>query len=275
MLKQRIITALALVALLVGAMAIGPRAFGAVLLLGMGIAAFEWLRLAAHTRTVAATLACAMVALLLVVLAGPAPAPGTVATVGAVALGLWLVIVAVVARAARAPVHIGRGASTVACVLLLSAAAYSAIALLRDSFTLLISAMAIVWMADIAAYFSGRRWGRAKLAVQISPGKTWAGAVGALVGVAALATVLYVLAPHWPVFSTVILQRWSFPVGMLLLCGLVVLSIVGDLFESLLKRQAGVKDSGTLLPGHGGVFDRIDALLPVLPVAALIVAKSA
>lgn len=125
---------------------------------------------------------------------------------------------------------------------------------------LLLAAMALIWVADIAAYFAGRRFGRHKLAPSISPGKTWEGAIGAAFG--ALAYVL--LLQHYgivPVASNM---------GLLALCVavLVAVSIVGDLFESMVKRQAGAKDSSQLLPGHGGILDRIDSLTSTLPVLA-------
>lgn len=117
----------------------------------------------------------------------------------------------------------------------------------------LISCIAIVSLADSAAYFAGKRFGRNKLAPEISPGKTWEGVMGALSAV----TVLGVMLCYFMQYSLwLIIVLWL----------LVVLSIVGDLFESLLKRQAGLKDSGQLLPGHGGVLDRIDGLIPTLPV---------
>lgn len=121
----------------------------------------------------------------------------------------------------------------------------------------------IVWTADVAAYFTGRALGRRKLAPSISPGKTWEGVAGALVAVAlytALCAGLYASAADIP------------PLAWLMIPAALVLgvaSIVGDLFESALKRQAGLKDSGRILPGHGGVLDRIDALVPVLPLAML------
>lgn len=126
----------------------------------------------------------------------------------------------------------------------------------------LLAIMAVVWMADIAAYFSGRAFGKHKLAPNISPGKTWEGAVGAGVGVIIYGLVL----------------RYSFPYYLdiatpLLVLGLVLLtavSVIGDLFESLLKRQSGIKDSSQLLPGHGGVLDRIDSLTSTLPLVTLL-----
>ncbi|NMG67437.1 phosphatidate cytidylyltransferase [Azoarcus indigens] len=128
---------------------------------------------------------------------------------------------------------------------------------------LLLAAMAVVWVADIAAYFSGRAFGRHKLAPAISPGKTWEGAYGAAAGVLLFG---YIVA-----FSV---GGAAQPAGnLLLLAPILVLvtavSIIGDLFESLLKRQAGMKDSGTLLPGHGGVLDRIDSLTSTLPLIGL------
>lgn len=130
---------------------------------------------------------------------------------------------------------------------------------------LLLGIMALVWMADIAAFFSGRRFGKHKLAPSISPGKTWEGVVGAALGVscyAALAGWGSGLV-HGPVnILWLVLASWLW----------LALSVTGDLFESAIKRQAGVKDSGTLLPGHGGLLDRIDALTSALPLAALVLA---
>ncbi len=125
----------------------------------------------------------------------------------------------------------------------------------------LLGIMSTVWLADIAAYFSGRRFGKHKLAPNISPGKTWEGAAGAVVLVS-----LYVLAIVWAAALGGTAPRWYFLLPAIWLW--VALSIMGDLFESAVKRQAGVKDSGTLLPGHGGLLDRIDALTSTLPFAA-------
>lgn len=123
----------------------------------------------------------------------------------------------------------------------------------------LLGVMCMVWVADISAYFTGRKFGRNKLAPNISPGKTWEGVAGALLGVLIYAVCV--------MSANGILQHYS----LLLFAILgVALSVVGDLFESVIKRQAGVKDSGTLLPGHGGLLDRIDALTSTLPLAALV-----
>lgn len=126
----------------------------------------------------------------------------------------------------------------------------------------LLAIMAVVWLADIAAYFFGRTFGKRKLAPSISPGKTWAGAIGG-----GLAVVVYgfILAPQLPGKLSV-----NYGLLLLVLIVLVAISITGDLFESLLKRQAGLKDSSNVLPGHGGVLDRIDSLTSTLPLVALI-----
>jgi phosphatidate cytidylyltransferase len=132
--------------------------------------------------------------------------------------------------------------------------------------SLLLAVLGAVWISDTAAYFAGRRFGKRKLAPSISPGKTWEGVAGALaaVGLYALAWAYLGGALAWSGPMRVA-PAWVLPV----LLGLAAVGIVGDLFESLIKRQAGVKDSGTLLPGHGGMLDRIDAPVAMLPLAVL------
>jgi phosphatidate cytidylyltransferase len=136
---------------------------------------------------------------------------------------------------------------------------------------LLLAIMALVWIADIAAYFAGRRFGRRKLAPAISPGKTWEGVLGALVAVLAYGIVLDVLAHSRVTVLTPFFDGLWGGIAVLAMLALVALSVLGDLFESWMKRGAGRKDSSSLLPGHGGVLDRIDALTSTLPVAALLV----
>ncbi len=275
MLKQRVITAAVLLALLAAALAAGATAFAAAMSILLGAGAFEWLRLAQHTATTALVAAIVFGAALFAVELAHLATSGVVLLASASMLAVWVGVAFVLVRAQRGSVRIARATSSLLCVLLLGAAAIAALDLMRHGVTLLISSLALVWVADTAAYFAGRRWGRTRLASKISPGKTWAGVGGALVAVMALAVALAWLAPGWPLFTTLLLQRLPPVLALLVLCGLVTLSIVGDLFESLLKRQAGAKDSGTTLPGHGGVLDRIDALLPVLPAAALLAAKVA
>lgn len=130
---------------------------------------------------------------------------------------------------------------------------------------LLLALMAVCWVADTSAYFAGRKFGKRKLAPTISPGKSWEGVIGAYVGVTIYA-LLIIQSPIAGVFG-----------GYAMLPGvwiLTALSIVGDLLESLFKRQAGIKDSSNLLPGHGGILDRIDSQLAILPVSAALLTLS-
>jgi phosphatidate cytidylyltransferase len=144
------------------------------------------------------------------------------------------------------------------------------VTLFSHSPVFLLSVMAMVWIADVGAYFSGKAFGKRKLAPSISPGKSWEGAIGgwlALLLIGAVTAASGSLPDTFP-SKVLALAGWS---GLILALTVVSMaSVVGDLFESLLKRRAGMKDSSSLLPGHGGVLDRIDALIPVLPIAALI-----
>jgi phosphatidate cytidylyltransferase len=141
------------------------------------------------------------------------------------------------------------------------------------SIDFLMSVLLVVWIADIAAYFSGKAFGKHKLAPDISPGKTWEGVVGAVAGVFLLSFVWLTVTDYfsWP--SRSIFDRLSAHGFVVLVSGLlflVIMSVAGDLIESLVKRSAGAKDSSQLLPGHGGILDRIDALLPTLPLAVML-----
>ncbi len=144
------------------------------------------------------------------------------------------------------------------------------LALFQYSTLYLFSVLAIVWVADIGAYFAGKAFGKHKLAPSISPGKSWEGVLGGWLAVLVLGS-LTVLHPAFEGTFTADLQLrfgWSGFVGAM--TSMVAASIVGDLFESQLKRRIGMKDSSNLLPGHGGVLDRIDALIPTLPMAVLL-----
>ncbi len=141
----------------------------------------------------------------------------------------------------------------------------------------LLSILTLVWTADVGAYFAGRalggRWSRTKLAVSISPGKSWEGVWGGMVGVIVLACVWrYVDLSTGATVPSLYTHIGQKSIGLLLLAAIFMaaMSVVGDLIESLVKRSAGVKDSSGLLPGHGGVLDRVDALLPALPLAMML-----
>ena len=148
--------------------------------------------------------------------------------------------------------------------LILLPAVFSALVELRAiSPGVLLAIMAVAWVSDSMAYFAGRAFGRHKLAPFISPGKTWEGAFGGLAGVTIFAIICFEFG--WKMTSFMSLAQI-----ILLWLVLGVAGIIGDLLESLMKRSAGVKDSGRVLPGHGGVLDRVDALLPILPLAAIV-----
>lgn len=145
------------------------------------------------------------------------------------------------------------------------------------SVNFLLSVMVLVWVADIAAYFAGKAFGtrfiKRKLAASISPGKSWEGVLGGMAGVLLLAWGWLLLdrsgATQGPSFFSMLAARHSMPVMLLVVLFMAAMSVVGDLVESLVKRSAGAKDSSALLPGHGGVLDRVDALLPTLPLAMM------
>lgn len=148
--------------------------------------------------------------------------------------------------------------------LILLPAVFGAMVELREiSAGMMLAIMAVAWVSDSFAYFIGRTVGRHKLAPYISPGKTWEGAVGGLAGVTIYAIICFQAGWQLPSLT-------SNGQTILLWLALAMTGIVGDLVESLMKRSAGVKDSGNILPGHGGVLDRVDALLPIMPLAAIV-----
>jgi phosphatidate cytidylyltransferase len=155
-------------------------------------------------------------------------------------------------------------------------ACFAAIVMLfQYSALFLLSVLVIVWSADIFAYVCGKTFGKNKLAPSISPGKSWEGAIGGGVVTVLLASLTVLFGGEALANTFAVRVQASFGwAGMLAVIALIVVaSVVGDLFESQLKRRAGMKDSSNLLPGHGGVLDRIDALVPVLPLAALIATR--
>lgn len=267
-LALRIGTGVVLVAAILAALfLLPPVGFAFVMLAIVSIAAHEWARLIELRggAVIAFTaLVFVMGAALLALMLASGFAPVVAAACGIATL-YWLAagIPSVLANwQPSSPV-----ARALAAFVVLEGALVAIVALQARSAAFALAAMAIVWIADTAAYFTGRRLGRHKLAPRISPGKTWEGAAGAVVAVVAYALLLVPLARRAGFAAEI--DATAIVVWILLAIALVALSIVGDLHESLLKRRAGVKDSGTLLPGHGGVLDRIDALLATMPPVAL------
>jgi phosphatidate cytidylyltransferase len=271
MLRTRVITALVLLAVIGAAAAGGPSTLLELLTLFVAVALYEWMRLAGCGQTVSVLCAIGYGALLggATVFAARVPQHAAAAASLAVCV-MWCGLGAAVARADRAQFKIPAGLSLLLGLVVLSVGWIALDSLLRQGVQWLVSVLAVVWIADIAAYFTGRAFGRHKLAPRVSPGKTWEGVYGALAfaGVAAVAA-----RTQWPradLWTNHLFSALAWPWALAAIWAVVALSIVGDLFESLLKRQAQVKDSGRLLPGHGGVLDRIDATLPALPAAVLI-----
>lgn len=271
MLKQRVITAVVLLIALVGALAWSPLAFAALVTLALAIAQAEWLQLAGWPFGAALGVTLAVGGVLFGILLF---APQWIDTISVpawvVATCAWFVIGLGLLRADPQRNRFPPAVSTALAFVLPASAWLAIVLLLRSGVAVLLSVFLIVWIADTAAYFAGRAFGKRKLAPHISPGKTWAGLWGAIIAAVAIALIVQLAWPAAEALSSRMIERLGIAVAILLLAALVVISVVGDLFESLLKRQAGAKDSGHLLPGHGGFYDRIDAMLAVLPPAALL-----
>lgn len=259
MLKTRIITALILAPSVIAAIYLLPLSwFAGFFFLLAALAANEFAQLAGWQSPWLRYGYCSVLALL-VVASWVQP---QLAVVGLIAGGLiWLLAPVLVLSFPRGRAVVALGWPVALAGLIICWAAWLALVFIRsapDGATWLLWAMLLVWGADIGAYFTGKRFGQRKLAPSVSPGKTWEGVWGG-VALAMLAC------------TALLLVMEAFTLLWLPLTGLlIVLSVFGDLFESVLKRVRGVKDSGALLPGHGGVLDRIDSLIAVLPWLALI-----
>jgi phosphatidate cytidylyltransferase len=279
MLRQRIITALLLLAIILPALfARQPEWFMGVALVLLCLAAWEWGQLNGCSKIFSWWFAGICLTLCIAIWAAGLPyrrLPMLWGLVGSAwVLGAGLLLRRGVAGWPGVP-RWGRFAGGVLALTL----AWLAVAQARVvGINFLLSVLALVWAADIAAYFSGRAFGRLKLAPSISPGKSWEGVWGGMAGVLALACAWVWADMHWQASVPSLYTRlFAQSLGFLVLAALfmVLMSVVGDLIESLVKRSAGVKDSSNLLPGHGGVLDRVDALLPAVPLAMMLVSMLA
>ncbi len=278
MLKQRILTALVLLAILLPALFYpDPAAFAGVVLVLMAGAAWEWGRLNGCSFAASLALSAVCVALCAAAwLAGWTAQPLTL--LWTLAAGVWVLGSAWLLRAGVPGwPRIPRALRLVLGVLGLWLAWLAVVQARIIGINFLLSVMTLVWMADIAAYFAGRAFGlrftKNKLAPSISPGKSWEGVWGGMAGVLLLGLCWVVADAHWEAAVPSLYSRlWARGAWLLLLGALFMacMSVVGDLIESLVKRSAGAKDSSNLLPGHGGVLDRVDALLPTLPIAMML-----
>ena len=271
MLLTRVITALVLLAALLPILFLLPPIYvGVFFLVALLAAAWEWSRLLVPQAGRAAliyALFCLAIILLLLGMQNPS----------------WqfaLLLLAVIFWFFIAPFILAKGMNLsleklkpfyIVLGLILLPATWFALVFLRElCLIFLLSSMALVWVADIGAYFVGKAFGKHKLALQISPGKSIEGAIGGLV----LCYIYAFLCVYFLPFESTLFGAWAIRFGwvpmFLMVTVLTAFSIFGDLFESQLKRLAGVKDSSHLLPGHGGVLDRVDALIPTMPIAALL-----
>ena len=275
MLKQHILTALVLLAILLPALLTSQAwPFAVLTMVAMAIGGWEWARLngaGALAVPLGAVLAAACALALYSGWATTAPRLAWWLAFAIWVLGGTWVLRAGVAGWPRAPRPVRWAIGLVALFTgWLALANAKAIGL-----NFILSVFFLVWSADVFAYFGGRALGKRKLAPAISPGKSWAGVWSGMVGALLVAAAWLVIDAAGSLgtesFYSIAANRFGF-VGMaLIVVFLVAMSVVGDLFESLVKRSAGAKDSSKLLPGHGGILDRVDGLLPVFPIALALV----
>jgi phosphatidate cytidylyltransferase len=279
MLKQRIITALALLALLLPALfASSPWPFMVLTVVLITAGAWEWGRLngmpplLAWAGALICLLACGVAQQLGWVRVTP---PWLWLTAG----GLWVLLGAwILHRGVPGWALWPRSERWLGGLLFLALAWVAMAQAHQRGVNFLLSVLVLVWAADVFAYFFGkaigRRWIKTRLASKISPGKSWEGVLGGMFGVLVVAFVWAEIDRQWDLpnlsfFSLLLAKGWWVALPALLFMS--AMSVVGDLVESLVKRSAGMKDSSALLPGHGGVLDRVDALLPALPLAMMVV----
>ena len=260
MLKQRIITALVLLPIALGGFfLLDGAAFAWFIGLVVTLGAWEWARLAGlQAQPLRVAYAVAVVVLLAALYMFPLFAHVLLA----VAVLWWLAATFLVLTYPDSSRYWGAMPGRLLIGLLILLPAWQGLVLLKQwpqANALIIAVMVLVWGADIGAYFSGKAFGKRKLAPRVSPGKSWEGVYG---GLAASLSITLVVGLQ---------QGWSASGLVLALLGaavVVLISVVGDLTESMFKRQSGIKDSSNLLPGHGGVLDRIDSLTAAIPVFA-------
>jgi phosphatidate cytidylyltransferase len=261
MFVTRLLTVAIALPLFIGALLLLPQQLWAVVLLPvLAIATWEWANLAGYPTSLRLVYAAAVVlsAVALFYFSSHGHIRIDIATYAASCI-FWVTV---------APLWLARGWTTRNPVLLGIAGwlalvpMWLALVQLQASPWALLLFLSIVWVADTSAYLAGKQWGRRKLAPRISPGKTWEGALGAAAAVVLYYGLLLIAAPAGGAYFQ---GGW----GLAVFAGVLALSVEGDLFESWMKRTAGVKDSGQLLPGHGGILDRIDGLTATMPAAAL------
>lgn len=289
MLKQRVITAIVLLLILIGSYMLVPVAFAGVMAIAFILAQWEWLKLSGLNSIISALIA--------VVVGGSAAAitylvsldlqvinhasqeyqqlyanlSGMFVMYLTVITLLWVGISIRVFFARKTGLPVNRIVVGITGVFFPPAAWLAFVAMYATfGISMVISLLAIVWVADIMAYFTGMAFGKHRMSPAISPKKSWEGVAGGMLSVMLLGLLFAWFAPEIKTIPGVIVESMGALVWIIIAYILVSLSIVGDLFESALKRQAGIKDSSNLLPGHGGFYDRLDAMMPTLPAGFLL-----
>ncbi len=262
MLKTRILTACLLVATFIPILFLSSNLFwAACMLLVSLLALYEWVKLIDVTHTVAVTytLVCGVLGMAVLYLASERGFHWLFyqsLSAFVIAMGFWVLIAPMLLT--KYVIIKSKWLLLLLGFLLIAPLWFALICAKAADPSLLLTLLATIWIADSAAYFSGKNLGKRKLAPSISPGKTWEGVIGALLAVSVFGAILY----------------FTDTAGIMvlpLLWLVVVLGVIGDLFESLIKRQVNKKDSGNILPGHGGILDRIDGVIPSLPIAILMI----
>jgi phosphatidate cytidylyltransferase len=271
MLKTRVITALVLLAVLLPILFLLPAIYiGAFFLAALLAAAWEWSTLLSPQARLAAWLYTLFCLAIILVLLGMQNTSWQFALLLLAVIFWFFVAPFILAKGINLSLQKLRPFYVVLGLILLPATWFSMVFLRELGLVFLLTSIALVWVADIGAYFIGKAFGKRKLAIQISPGKSVEGAIGGLVLSYGYALLCVIYLP----FEATLFGAWAIRFGwvlmFLMVTVLVAFSVFGDLFESQLKRLAGVKDSSHLLPGHGGVLDRVDALIPTMPIAALL-----
>jgi phosphatidate cytidylyltransferase len=262
MLKQRIITALILLPIALGGFFLLEGA-GFALFIGLVVTlgAWEWARLAGFAAQSARVIyAAAVAAMLFIMYVVPGLAPWVL---GAAVLW-WAVATFLVLTYPQTTHHWANAATKLLIGLLILLPAWQGLIWIKQGPLgnwQIMAVMVLVWGADVGAYFSGRAFGKRKLAPKVSPGKSWEGVYGGL-ALSLVITAVVGFVRGWTVAQLLM--------GLFSAALIVFVSVVGDLTESMFKRQSGIKDSSNLLPGHGGVLDRIDSLTAAIPIFAVL-----
>ncbi|MCD8340223.1 MAG: phosphatidate cytidylyltransferase [Burkholderiales bacterium] len=277
MLRQRITTAVILLAIVIVCLLIGPWAFDALAAVILGCCLWEWLRLAEWDNRLAIVCSVAMSIVLYWTEISQSPLLHTIKEgeglliFSATGTVIWFVLTYLIFLRRNVGWNVPPVWRWVLALIFVPCAWFSLMYLYRNYGAIfMISVLALVWVADISAYFAGSHFKGPKMSPGISPNKTWAGAISAFVIVLFLAYLSWMTIPAAPFWTNAVIGTTTEFASAGLIFLIVLYSITGDLFESTLKRNAGVKDSSNLLPGHGGFYDRMDAQFAVLPLTVFI-----